>query len=1433
MAELGYVFDDYIQEDFPAAIGRGEVISVHIKTNTRKMLLKVKFDRFVSAESLNKAEEILTKSKLMLSGCELFPIFLPEHFSVDNFDDIITRLKRKNASLNGFFSDAKARTDGGTLYIELVHGGRTILDSMGVEEQLKQLIEEEYGISFVVKYEGKSEVDTESNVKIQHYEKELEKENREQTIEYIENYEDSLKNKFEAVTVVDNAITEIEVRGEEYKYPKPSFKTLKPLYGNTISEVKELTPIASVAPETKNIVIWGDVFFKEDRTTKNGDKKIYSISITDYTGSITLKAIGSFEACAPLDSLKPGTTVVVKGNTEFDSFEKDTVVMIKSIALTEKVKVVDNAKEKRVELHLHTNMSQMDAVTSAKDLIERAAAWGHKAIAITDHGVAQAFPEAMDTVERINAQREAKAREMGQEPELFKVIYGTEAYFVNDILDCVYGESKQNIKDRTICVCPVINDDKTVDAVFAAEINDLKITNTLSAENKSTEKEILTELSKFCGKNSCVCVNTAEDMQVILEAIKRNKIDFSFTCIDMTALAKALLEGYTESNIEALAEYLHISSAGTDNVSLMCEIYLQLAQRLENDCKITSVDKINTDILSKDLKSIKYFHQIILVKNKTGLKNLYKLISKAHLDYFYRRPRIPKSELIKHREGLILGSACEIGELYRAVVSGAPDAELLRIASFYDYLEIQPIDNNMFMVDEGTVKSAEDIRNFNRKIVWLGEQLNKPVVATCDVHFMDPHEEDYRRVLLASQGFTGYDKDTPLYFRTTKEMLEEFSYLGEEKAYEIVVTNTNAIADMTEWVRPIPEGVYPPFIDGAEEQLIDITWKRAKEKYGDPLPQIVEDRLNRELDSITKYGFSVLYMTAQKLVADSEAHGYLVGSRGSVGSSFVATMSGISEVNPLCPHYVCPKCKNSEFITDGSYGSGFDLPEKNCPKCGTKYLQDGHEIPFETFLGFKGDKTPDIDLNFAGEYQSSSHRYTEDLFGRDNVFKAGTISTIADKTAIGFVKKYEEVANAHIGKAEQLRLALGCTGVKRTTGQHPGGMVVVPKGMEIYDFCPVQHPANDQKSDNITTHFDFHSIHDTICKLDELGHDVPTIYHYLEEYTGIPVMEVSMSDKDVMSLFTSTEALGVKPEDIDSLTGTFSLPEVGTGFVRQMLIEAQPKTFADLLQIAGLSHGTDVWIGNAQQLIKDKICTISEVIGTRDSIMTYLLHKGLEPQMAFKIMEIVRKGKATKLLTKEHIQAMVDHNVPQWYIDSCMKIKYMFPKAHAAAYMISTLRLGWYKVHKPVEYYAAYFTVRSEGISAEVVQKGRQSVKARMKAIEQMGYEASAKDKQESSILQIVNEMMARGINFLPIDIFKSKARKFVVEDGGIRLPFSTIDGLGEMVADRLENCVKEQDIISIEDIVSYTKVSKTLLDKMKELNVFGDLPAESQISMF
>lgn len=1241
----GYI--DYSRLD--SKITESNIIGIDIDSKNRTLSLDMNFPEIIDYSDISYAESLIVKSKLKLNRVDINPIFSHGTFTEDYYPKLVRFFTNKHAFLIGCFMDSKAKLIENTLEITLFHGGIELLKRKKVNylisKQIKKQFNEDISVKFVegliknkVKDRKKSQLKNDFKIPNKIKEKK----------------EHKCKN-----SVQNNKI--ISVRSKEYLNPRPVLDAPKNIYGNSIKG--KPVDINKVSLDSGNVVIWGEVFSFESKVSRDKRKGIYSINITDYTGSMTLKIIDEIENCKNIEQIKNGTILLIKGSITYDKYDRDIVLYPRSISVISKVKVMDNSEKKRVELHLHTSMSALDGVSDVKSIINRANEWGHKAVAITDHGVAQAFPDAMNALEALKKNNSD-----------IKVIYGTEAYFVND-----------------------------------------------------------------------------------------------------------------------------------------------------DDCE--SIDEI---------KRQKTYHQIILVKNQEGLKNLYKLISKAHLDYFYKKPRIPKSELQKHRNGLIIGSACEAGELIRAILEKKSFNELLKIAEFYDYLEIQPIGNNEFLVRNQSIPDDEGLRDINRMVVKLGDELNKPVVATCDVHFLDPHDSEYRKILMAGQGYSDAEYQAPLYFRTTEEMLEEFSYLGKEKCEQVVIENTNKIADMIDYVRPIPPGVFPPFIDGAQEDLIRITTQRTKARYGDPLPDVVKNRLDKELTSITKHGFSVLYMTAQKLVADSEAHGYLVGSRGSVGSSFVATMSGISEVNPLYPHYVCPNCKNSEFFTDGSVGSGFDLPEKKCPICGSFYDRDGHDIPFETFLGFDGDKTPDIDLNFSGEYQSSAHRYTEKLFGKDNVFKAGTIATIAEKTGIGFVKKYEQDKGIVLHKAEEMRLAAGCTGIRRTTGQHPGGMVVVPKGMEIYDFCPIQRPANDQKSDNLTTHFDFHSIHDTICKLDELGHDVPTIYRYLEDYTGISVMDISMSDPEVMSLFTSTKALGVKPEDIDSETGTFSLPEVGTHFVRQMLIDAQPKTFSDLLQISGLSHGTDVWLGNAKDLIANKTCTISEVIGTRDSIMTYLLHKGLEPKMAFQIMEITRKGKAKKLLTEEHFKAMKEHGVEQWYIDSCMKIKYMFPKAHAAAYMIATLRLGWYKVHRPVEYYAAYFTVRGEDFDGLSVMKGKQAVRNRMNEILLKGKLATAKENASYATFQIINEMLSRGIEVLPVDLYKSDSVKYLVEDGKIRLPFNSLPNVSSAAGESILSIRNTgYEFVSVEDVQMKTKVNKSVIESLREANVFNGLQESSQMTFF
>lgn len=1452
MKTLGEVFSSQFGINLPQQASKGELTQLDINKQSRLIILSVNFSELIGRDLLFEAEKSITK--VLAYHAVIKPHFPTELFSADYFPQLYTAVRRDIPSINGTLNNAEVKFENNTLTINLLNGGKTLLDSKGFDKALVKQIYEEFNLHISVIYTGTFEVEEnneEYKAAIQNAQEKINRENLQKAAEFYQEEAETAKQREEIHA--ENTTAEIEIREGKFSTPQIVQSSIRPLYGRSIRG--KMIPISSISGDSGRIVVWGDVFDIEKKVTKSGDKNIFTIDITDYTGSTTAKIFNSIKESAVIDNIKKGDTIVVQGDVEYDKYAGELVVNARSVGTAQKVKVVDNAEEKRVELHMHTNMSQMDAVTSAGDLVNRAYQWGHKAVAITDHGVAQAFPDAMKAADKIN-----------KDEEKIKVIYGVEAYFMDDLVESVKGDADTGFDGTFICF------DIETTGLSAArdkitEIGAVKVENGIITDKFSTfvnpempipqkitqltgitdemvkdapsQSEAVSAFLEFAGDNVLVAHNAPFDTSFIAKACEDMGREYNYTSIDTVAISRAILTDIKNCKLDTVAKFLRLGEfnhhRATDDAEMLAKIFITLCRRLTDDFGITKTNDINTKIAGGDFKKLPTYHQIILVKNKTGLKNLYRLISYSHLNYFYKKPRIPKSELVKYRDGLIIGSACCAGQLYMAILDGKPWGELKQIASFYDYLEIQPAGNNSFMIRDGRFDSVDELHKIDSTIIRLAKELGKPVCATCDVHFMDPTDSEFRKILMAGQGYKDADQQAPLYFRTTAEMLKEFEWLGKDKAYEYVVENPNKIADVCEYIRPIPKGTFPPNIEGAQEQLIDITWKRAKEKYGDPLPEIVKARLDKELNSITTYGFSVLYMTAQKLVADSEAHGYLVGSRGSVGSSFVATMSGISEVNPLCPHYVCPNCKHSEFITDGSYGSGFDMPPKNCPECGTLMDQDGHEIPFETFLGFKGDKVPDIDLNFSGEYQSKSHRYTEELFGKNNVFKAGTISTVAEKTALGFVKKYAQERGLVMHKAEEKRLAIGCTGVKRTTGQHPGGMVVVPRTNDVYDFCPVQHPANDVNSDNITTHFDFHSIHDTITKLDELGHDVPTIYHYLELYTGIPVMKVSMSDPEVMSLFTSPKALGVTEEDIDSKTGTFSLPECGTAFVRGMLVEAQPKTFTDLLQIAGLSHGTDVWLGNAQELIHNGTCTISEVIGTRDSIMTYLMHKGLEPGMAFKIMEIVRKGNATKLLTEEHFKTMREHNVPEWYIDSCMKIKYMFPKAHAAAYMIATLRLGWYKVHKPVEYYAAYFTVRSENLDGAIAMQGHKAVRDKMNNIKQKQsvHEATAKDEAEYQTLQIVNEMMARKIEFLPVDIYKSEAKMFKVEDGKIRLPFSSLPGVGGAAADSLAETGKHTEYLSIEDMQIKTKVTKAVIETLKDVGVLNNLPESSQMSLF
>lgn len=1320
--------------------------------------------------------------------------------------------------------------------IKTINNGSFLFIKRGFDKKIQYILKNNLNLNLLVLFtDEKSE-----NFKKEAY------------LNYLAKEENQIINQFVNDSVSSNNITQSKptpITSQSKKRVKNKVK----INNNITGDIVKLDEPLNVDNE---ITFKGIIFDTDLRETKSG-LYIISFDITDGTSSITVKFfIHPQNYNDDYKSLiKKDNHVIVRGKVQFDKFANEVNVMAQEIGCAGTLEErMDTLEEKRVELHLHTQMSAMDGITSINKYINRAKKWGHKAIAITDHGVVQAFPEAMSAAKNSGV----------------KIIYGLEAYLVDDLGAVVQSPRAQTFDDEFIVfdieTTGLHKETNYIIEIGAIKIKNGKVIDTFSSlidpkmklpskiiqitnitddmlRGQPEEKDVIPKFIDFIGDSVLVAHNSSFDVGFIRVAAKRIlKKEVNNTVLDTVELSRTLFPELSRHKLNIVAKHLGISlenhHRAVDDAKATADIFLKCVDILKqkNIYNLQGINQLASQFIDKS--KLKTHHAVILVKNYTGLRNLYELISNSHIKYYYRRPRIPKSEYLRLKEGLLIGTACNAGEFYKAVHENKPEDYIRELAEFYDYFEVQPIDNNMYMLRDGLVSSVQELIDINKKIINLGEKYNKLVVAAGDVHFLDPKDEIYRRILMAGEGFKDADIQPPLYYRTTEEMLNEFDYLGKEKALEIVVKNTNKIADMIEGILPIPNGTFTPKIEGAEEELTNITMNKAKEIYGEELPLIVAERLERELNSIIKNGFAVMYVIAQKLVWKSLEEGYLVGSRGSVGSSFVATMAEITEVNPLPAHYVCPNCKTSDFNSDNVKkfllenpgGSGCDMPNKLCDKCNIPMNKDGHDIPFETFLGFDGDKEPDIDLNFSGEYQTKAHAYTEELFGEGHVFKAGTIGTLADKTAYGYTRKYMEERNLKLRNAEVNRIKKGCTGIKRTTGQHPGGLMIVPSGHSIYEFCPVQRPANDTKSNVTTTHFDYHSISGRLLKLDILGHDVPTIIRMLHDTTGKNPQDIDLGDKKVISLFTSPKALGVLPEDIDCKTGSLGLPEFGTSFVRQMLIDTNPTSFGELVRISGLSHGTDVWFNNAQELIKNNICTLKDVIPTRDDIMVYLIAHGVDKMKSFTIMESVRKGKG---LSNEDEEVMLKNNVPQWYIDSCKKIKYMFPKGHAVAYVMMTVRIGYFKIYYPYSFYGAIFSVKSEDFDYETMCKGRDKVKQAIVRIKSLGNDATTKEKATLTTLELVNEMYARGLKFLPLNMYEANATKFKVLPNGIMPPLSSIQGLGDTVALNIVEARKNGEFATIEEFRERTKATKTVIELLKQNNILDGIPETNQLSLF
>ena len=1406
---------------------------------TKSITVRCEAEEFVSCEHIQKLQDAV-KAAYALEDF-VIRVRYPSHLLSDEYLDVLfTKLKMLHPMANGFLDDASYALNRNALVIRLRHGGEEILREKQLDRVLSEMIREDFDLTMSVHFECDS-VDTEA----------LERELRSRPVHIEKLPEGADQPKYTTPEKVKN------------KNERPTFRRKSRvlaqgdelIFGKPMQE--DFTPISALDLNFVSVTIRGVVFAVNHRSLPQRNLEIISFDMTDHESSIRVSRPMHPDKARPLlDGIHVGDTLIVQAQPVFNRFEQEMTLSPSAVIKTHEETRMDTADKKRVELHMHTNMSELDGLTPVEDLIGRAAKWGHTAIAVTDHGVAQAYPDAAKGAEKTG----------------LKVLYGIEGYDLNDLpnSNAVFGHDPGDIdlsgpfvvfdlettglsaaSERITQIAAVrLKDGEVIDS-FTALVNPGKpippkvveltgISDALVA-NEPFIDGVLPEFLKYIGDDILVAHNATFDASFLRAACAYCGYERDFTYMDTLELSRALLPNQSKHNLKAVADALGVGDFRHHRADADSAVLGTILTRLLDMLKARGVEKVRDinpcigKLLSDNAEDAGEMHHIIIIaKNRTGLRNLYELISLSHLKHFKRKPRILRSELMKLREGLIIGSACEQGELFQAVLKDKPWGQLVKIAQFYDFLEIQPLDNNRFMVRNGTVADDEALRELNRKIVRLGRSAKVPVCATGDIHFLEPHDAQFRAIIMAGMGFSDADQQASLYLKTTDEMLDEFSYLGSETAYEVVVTNTNMVADWCEKLKPVPDGVFPPSIPGSAEELQQIVHTRAKQIYSDPLPQNISDRIEAELQPIVKNGFDVMYMIAQKLIAKSNAAGYLVGSRGSVGSSVVAYFSGITEVNALPPHYRCKKCLHSDFNVPEGYSFGIDMPDRTCPVCGEKYYKDGYDIMFATFLGFDADKQPDIDLNFSGEYQSQAHRETIELFGADHVFRAGTISTLAEKTAYGYVRKYLEERGKNVSKVEIDRLTLGCTGVRRTSGQHPGGLVIIPNDHSVYDFCPVQHPADDPDSEIITTHFDFHAIHETVLKLDLLGHDDPTMIRVLGDLTGLDMLNIPFDDPDTMSLFLSSKVLGYENDPLIGPTGAVAIPEFGTKFVREMLLETKPDTFAGLVRISGLSHGTDVWLGNAQKIIAEGLGTLNDVICCRDDVTARLISAGIAPKQSFKISETVRKGYG---LQPDWILLMQEHGIPDWYINSCNSVKYLFPRAHATAYVMMAFRIAYCKVHYPLAFYATYYTIRATGFDPLLAVQGIDAIRDKYWEISERLEKrepVTSVEKDTMNNLEVCYEMYLRGFSFLPPDIYRSEVKEFVIEGNSLRIPFTSIANFGEQAARDIVAERAKKRFSSVEDMMlRCPKVSKSVVAALELHGALSDMPKTEQLTIF